>query len=144
MRFDESLKTNPDTEVSTNPKALAERGTKVDVTASGPTDRASLGGLPPDLWEKAELAGYNMRGLTVLNFEIPPEVTPVETSSAELEDGTQIEIIEDPQDSSKSQLAVFKDSEVRLVNRFESGNRAFVPIPRDTNLLRYRKELCEV
>jgi hypothetical protein len=61
----------------------------------------------------------------------------VETASAELEDGTLIELIEDPNDSARSQLAIFKDGMVRFANRFESENRIFIPIPRDTNLLRH-------
>ena len=61
----------------------------------------------------------------------------IETASAELEDGTQIEIIEDPQDPSTTKLAVFNNGEVRIEDRFEVENRIFVPIPRDTNLLRH-------
>src|SRR5690348_481590 len=61
----------------------------------------------------------------------------IETASAELEDGTQIEIIEDPQDPTRTKLAAFNNSEVNLVDRFEAENRIFVPIARDTNLLRH-------
>jgi len=61
----------------------------------------------------------------------------IEIASAELEDGTQIEIIEDPQDPSITKLAVFNNGEVRTVDRFDVENRLFVPFPRDTNLLRH-------
>src|SRR5690348_881353 len=66
---------------------------------------------------------------------VPKRTT--ETASAELEDGTQIEIIEDPQDPTRTKLAAFNNSEVNLVDRFEAENRIFVPIARDTNLLRH-------
>jgi hypothetical protein len=65
------------------------------------------------------------------------EDTLIEIDSAELEDETQIEIIEDPEDSSRTLLAVFKDGEVRLVDRFKYGNRTFVPIPRSSNLIHH-------
>lgn len=71
----------------------------------------------------------------VLPVLVPRRV--IETASAELEDGTQIEIVEDPHDSSRTQLAVFKNGEVHLADRFESENRVFVPIPRSTNLIRH-------
>lgn len=69
-----------------------------------------------------------------------PRLVPkrtIETASAELEDGTQIELIEDPGDPSRSQLAVFRNSGVQIVERFEFQDRMFVPIPRDTNVVRH-------
>lgn len=66
---------------------------------------------------------------------VPQQIT--ETASAVLEDGTQIEIIEDPEDSSRSLLAVFSKGEVQLADHVESGNRIFVPIPRTSNLFKY-------
>jgi hypothetical protein len=65
------------------------------------------------------------------------EDTLIEIDSAELGDGTQIEIIEDPEDSSRTLLAVFKDGKVRLADRFKYGNRTFVPIPRSNNLIHH-------
>lgn len=61
----------------------------------------------------------------------------VETDSTELPDGTQIEIIEDPEDSLRTLLAVFKDGEVHLTDRFRCGSRIFVPIPRSSNLIHH-------
>jgi len=61
----------------------------------------------------------------------------IETDFAELGDGTQIELIEDPEDSSRTLLAVFKDGEVNLTDRFKHGDRIFVPIPRSGNLIRH-------
>ena len=69
---------------------------------------------------------------TVMSPRPPAAVTVVpnriiETASAELEDGTQIEIVEDPQDPSRTTLAVFKNSQVRFVDRFEFENRILCP-----------------
>lgn len=61
----------------------------------------------------------------------------IEISSAELEDGTQIELIEDPQDSSRSLLARFANGDIDFAEQFEFGNRIFVPISRTSNLLRH-------
>jgi hypothetical protein len=61
----------------------------------------------------------------------------VETDREELPDGTQIELIEDPEDPSKTRLAVFKDGKVRYTNRFEYEDRIFVAIPRSNHLIRH-------
>lgn len=61
----------------------------------------------------------------------------IEIASAVLEDGSQIEIIEDPQDSEKSLLAIFNNGDIQLTDRVQVENRIFVPIARTSNLLRH-------
>jgi hypothetical protein len=61
----------------------------------------------------------------------------VETDFAELEDGTLLEMIEDPNDCSKSALAVFKDGEVRYEHQLRRSNRVFVPIPRNDGIVKH-------
>ncbi len=63
--------------------------------------------------------------------------TIVETDFAELADGSLVEIIEDPEDSSRTLLAVYKDRDVRFTRRFQHGNRTLVPIPRDRHVVRH-------
>lgn len=60
----------------------------------------------------------------------------IETDYMEFGDGTQIELIEDPEDSSRTLFAVFERREIRLTDRFEYENRSFVPVPR-SNPIRY-------
>lgn len=45
--------------------------------------------------------------------------TVVETDFAELADGSMVELIEDPGDTSRTLLAVSKDGEVRFTHRFQ-------------------------
>jgi hypothetical protein len=47
----------------------------------------------------------------------------VETDFAETADGSLIEMIEDPEDSARTLLAVYKGGEVRYTSRFQSGDR---------------------
>jgi hypothetical protein len=63
--------------------------------------------------------------------------TIVETDFAELADGSLVEIIEDPENSSRTLLAAYKDGEVRFTHRFLHGNRTLVPIPRDRHVVRH-------
>jgi hypothetical protein len=45
----------------------------------------------------------------------------VETDFAELEDGSLLELIEAPEDCSKTLFVLFKNREFRLVDRYEFG-----------------------
>jgi hypothetical protein len=63
--------------------------------------------------------------------------TIVETDFAELADGSLVEIIEDPENSSRTLLAVYKDGEISFTHRFQHGNRTLVPIPRDRHVMRH-------
>jgi hypothetical protein len=66
---------------------------------------------------------------------VPPAV--VETDFAELKDGSLVEMIEDPADSSNTLLAVFKDGEVRFTNRLQHEDKVLVPIPRDKHIIKH-------
>jgi len=61
----------------------------------------------------------------------------VETDFAELDDGSLVEMIEDPDNSSRTLLAVYKDGEVRFTDQLQYGGRVLVPIPREKEILRH-------
>lgn len=63
--------------------------------------------------------------------------TVVETDFTELDDGSLVEIIEDPENPSRTLLAIYKDGHVCLTHRFQHGNRVLVPIPRDRHVVRH-------
>ena len=69
----------------------------------------------------------------------PSLVSPslIETDFAELEDGTLAEMIEDPEDSSQTLLATYKDGEVSYARQLPSGSRVLVPIPRNTPIIKH-------
>jgi hypothetical protein len=73
---------------------------------------------------------------SIENAEIPRPIKIVEVDFCELTDGTVLEMIEDPDDATKSHLAVSKNGQVRCVERLKVGNRVFVPLPRNTAILR--------
>jgi len=54
-----------------------------------------------------------------------------EVASARLGDGTVLEAIQDPENSSRAIFASWKGGTISLVERFESGGQAFVPLRRD-------------
>jgi hypothetical protein len=66
---------------------------------------------------------------------VPPPV--FEMDFTELEDGSLLETIEDPGDSSRSLLAVYQNGNVRFMSQFQSGDRVLVPIPRDKHILKH-------
>ena len=66
-----------------------------------------------------------------------PSKSVIQTDFAELEDGSLVELIEDPDDSSNTALAVFNGKEVRYARECESNGRLLVPVPRDTNVIRH-------
>ena len=61
----------------------------------------------------------------------------VEVDFRELADGTLVEMIEDPEDATKTLLAICKNGQVRYSARLECGNQVFVPIPKNTEIIRY-------
>jgi len=61
----------------------------------------------------------------------------VEVDFAELEDGTLLEMIEDPHDATKSIFATWKNGQVEYLEKLERGNQVFVPIPKNAELIRY-------
>jgi hypothetical protein len=65
-----------------------------------------------------------------------PRGDPVtETDFAELKDGTLIELVEDSKDPGRTCFAVWKDGEVRFVDRLEEDGQVFVPLPRKNEVL---------
>jgi hypothetical protein len=69
----------------------------------------------------------------------PPVDAPtvVEIDFVELKDGSLVEMIEDPENSSNTLLAVFKDGEVRFTSRLQRGDEVLVPIPRDKHIIKH-------
>jgi hypothetical protein len=56
----------------------------------------------------------------------------VETNFAELENGSLVEIVEDPADPNHTLLAIFKRGRIRLAERIEDRGRILIPMPRST------------
>ena len=144
MGPEKNITTTHDAEFSvttTSPVEPSRRGTQVDVPAALSDERESLFVLQPNQQRNSEPSATALNNRTVLTARSSAPVMSlpkrtIETASAEV-DGTQIEIIEDPQDPSKTKLAVFNGSEVQFVDRLEVENRIFIPIPRGANLLRH-------
>ncbi len=79
------------------------------------------------------------RGLTLGPNARPTLVTlPIlETDWAELEDGSLVEMIEDPEQSSRTVLAIFKAGEVRFAHKHKCAGQVLVPIPRGREIVRH-------
>lgn len=60
-----------------------------------------------------------------------------EVDFAELSDGSIIEMIEDPQDATRTLFAVYRDQSISYMDRLEDRGRMFVPLPRQTEILKY-------
>jgi 2-oxo-4-hydroxy-4-carboxy--5-ureidoimidazoline (OHCU) decarboxylase len=61
----------------------------------------------------------------------------VEVEFSELEDGTLLEMIENPQDATKSLLAIWNNGQVGYVEKLERGNQVLVPVPKDAKIIRH-------
>jgi hypothetical protein len=57
----------------------------------------------------------------------------LETDFAELKDGTLLEVVQDPENSARTLLAVWKGGEVRYVEELEDGAHVLVPLQRRRN-----------
>jgi hypothetical protein len=66
----------------------------------------------------------------------PTRPARIETESAELADGTLVELIEDPADANSTSLAIWKAGTVEHVAEFEEGDRVLVPFPRTNEILK--------
>jgi hypothetical protein len=66
-----------------------------------------------------------------------PTKLVVEVDFAELPDGSLVEMIQDPTDSEKSLLAVYKNGTVRYTEELHDGNRVLVPLSRTDLLLKH-------
>jgi hypothetical protein len=58
-----------------------------------------------------------------------------EIDFAELKDGTLVELVEDSRNSGQTCFAVWKDGEVRFVDRLEQDGQVFVPLSRKNEIL---------
>lgn len=61
----------------------------------------------------------------------------VEVDFCELEDGTLVELIENPHDATKSILAICENGQIRYVEKLERDNQVLVPIPKDVGVIRH-------
>lgn len=59
-----------------------------------------------------------------------------EIDFAELKDGALVEVVEDSRNSGQTCFAVWKDGEVRFVDRLEQDGQVFVPLSRKNEVLR--------
>jgi hypothetical protein len=60
-----------------------------------------------------------------------------EVDFAELEDGTLVEMIEDPNDPANSLLAIYKNGTVQIAPKVECENRVLVPLPRNKGIFKH-------
>jgi len=60
-----------------------------------------------------------------------------EVDFAELQDGTLVEMIENPADPTKSLLAVYRDGNVQIAEQWRDGNRVLVPLPRAGQVVKH-------
>jgi hypothetical protein len=77
----------------------------------------------------------------------PPEnsLPEVPIDFAELEDGSLVEVIEDPADPNHALFAICKRGRIRLAERVQDRGRILVPLPRNVvgfSDVKLRKELC--
>jgi hypothetical protein len=61
----------------------------------------------------------------------------VEVDFRELEDGRLVEMIENPDDETKSILAICKNGRIRYAEELEHGNEMLVPLPKDAEFIRH-------
>src|SRR6266446_10235739 len=60
-----------------------------------------------------------------------------EIDFAELKDGTLVELVEDSKNPGRTCFAVWKDGEVRFVDRLEQDGRVLVPLARNNEVLQH-------
>jgi hypothetical protein len=60
-----------------------------------------------------------------------------ETDFVELKDGTLVELVEDPKNPGRKCLAVWKDGEIRFLDRLEQDGRVIVPLAQNSEILRH-------
>src|SRR6266849_2625071 len=60
----------------------------------------------------------------------------MEIDFAQLDDGSLLELVEDPRDATRTLLAIWKDGRVDYTNRLEHDGRVFVPLQKTTEIFR--------
>jgi hypothetical protein len=61
----------------------------------------------------------------------------VEVGFCELENGTLVEMIQNPHDATKSVLAICENGQVRYAEKLECANQVLVPVPKDAEIIRH-------
>jgi len=61
----------------------------------------------------------------------------VEVDFCELENGTLVEMIQNPHDATKSVLAICENGQVRYVEKLECSSQVLVPVPKDAEIIRH-------
>jgi hypothetical protein len=61
----------------------------------------------------------------------------IEVDFCELENGTLVEMIQNPHDATKSALAICENGQIRYVEKLECGDQVLVPVPRDAEIIRH-------
>jgi hypothetical protein len=104
----------------------------LDNSSSAEMQEGSFGGPKKSVAESAIPVPPSKHNATTLGPAVPtaPEFRDfpvIETDFAELTDGTLIELVEDPHNPGKRCYAVWKDGEIRFLNKIEQDGRVFVP-----------------
>jgi hypothetical protein len=61
----------------------------------------------------------------------------IEIDFAELKDGTPVELLEDPANPNRTLLGIWQGREVHLVDRLEQDGQLFIPLARNSEILRH-------
>ena len=61
----------------------------------------------------------------------------VEVDFCELADGTLVEMIENPNDATRTCLAIWKNGKVHYSEKLKCRDRVLVPVPKDTDIIRH-------
>ncbi len=88
---------------------------------------------PPALWE---LSAAALSKLLATNKDSSPvSRLDTEIDFAEMKDGTLVELVEDCQNPGRRCLAIWKNGEIRFLDRLEQDGQVFVPRARDREIL---------
>src|SRR5689334_13750262 len=74
-----------------------------------------------------ELSALESAARIASETQAEPNAQTILTDFAELEDGTLIDLVEDPADSCRTMLAVWKHGETEYLDEFIHGNRVIKP-----------------
>ena len=132
-RFGRGLKYS---DVSPNAPARASQRDAATGDASAPEETNSS---ESSITLPAVNAGLGPRSDAKNAFDAPSNKSEdnsiTEIDFAELKDGTLVELVEDPKHPGQTCLAVWKDGEVRFVDRLEQDGQVLVPLSRKNEVL---------